>query len=57
MVVDNRIHTVLNALIQNPSISGVELQAEFGLTRKQLSYTLKKINDFLESSNLSLIHI
>ena len=55
MVVDNRIHTVLNALIQNPSISGVELQAEFGLTRKQLSYTLKKINDFLESSNLELI--
>ncbi|MCX8650523.1 BglG family transcription antiterminator [Gilliamella sp. B2776] len=55
MVVDKRIHTVLNALIQNPSISGVELQAEFGLTRKQLSYTFKKINDFLESSNLELI--
>lgn len=55
MVVDKRIHAVLNALIQNPSVSGVELQNKFGLTRKQLSYTLKKINDFLESSNLELI--
>ncbi|WP_223064575.1 BglG family transcription antiterminator [Frischella japonica] len=55
MVVDKRIHAVLNALIKNPSMSGVELQNEFGLTRKQLSYTVKKINDFLESSNLELI--
>lgn len=55
MVVDKRIHAVLNALIQNPSISGTELQSEFGLTRKQLSYTFKKINDFLESSNLESI--
>jgi len=47
MVVDKRIHAVLNALIQNPSMSGVELQSKFGLTRKQLSYTIKKINDFL----------
>lgn len=55
MVVDKRIYAVLNALIQNPSMSGVELQSKFGLTRKQLSYTIKKINDFLESSNLELI--
>jgi transcriptional antiterminator/mannitol/fructose-specific phosphotransferase system IIA component (Ntr-type) len=55
MVVDKRIHAVLKALIHNPNISGVELQSEFGLTRKQLSYTVKKINDFLESSNLGLI--
>ena len=47
MVIDKRIHVVLNALVQNPNITGVELQHEFGLTRKQLSYTLKKINDFL----------
>ena len=60
MVVDKRIYAVLNALIQNPSMSGVELQSKFGLTRKQLSYTIKKINDFLESSGierLSLIHL
>jgi transcriptional antiterminator/mannitol/fructose-specific phosphotransferase system IIA component (Ntr-type) len=55
MVVDKRIHAVLKALIHNPNMSGVELQSEFGLTRKQLSYTIKKINDFLESSNLELI--
>ncbi|OCG19846.1 BglG family transcription antiterminator [Gilliamella sp. App4-10] len=55
MVVDKRIHAVLKALIHNPNISGVELQSEFGLTRKQLSYTIKKINDFLQSSNLELI--
>lgn len=55
MVIDKRIHVVLNALVQNPNITGVELQHKFGLTRKQLSYTLKKINDFLESSNLELI--
>ncbi|OCG56705.1 BglG family transcription antiterminator [Gilliamella sp. Fer4-1] len=55
MVVDKRIHAVLKALIHHPNMSGVELQSEFGLTRKQLSYTIKKINDFLESSNLELI--
>ncbi|MWP61024.1 BglG family transcription antiterminator [Gilliamella sp. Pas-s25] len=55
MVVDKRIHAVLKALIHNPNMSGVKLQSEFGLTRKQLSYTIKKINDFLESSNLELI--
>ncbi|WP_085247725.1 BglG family transcription antiterminator [Gilliamella mensalis] len=55
MVVDKRIHAVLKALIHNPNMSGVELQSEFGLTRKQLSYTIKKINGFLESSNLELI--
>jgi transcriptional antiterminator/mannitol/fructose-specific phosphotransferase system IIA component (Ntr-type) len=55
MVIDKRIHAILKTLVHNPNISGVELQSKFGLTRKQLSYTIKKINDFLESSHLELI--
>ncbi|MDF7666485.1 BglG family transcription antiterminator [Orbaceae bacterium ESL0727] len=55
MVVDKRIHKILNAIVNNPSITGVELQTEFDLTRKQLSYTFKKINDFLESANFETI--
>lgn len=55
MVVDKRIHQILEAIVHNPSITGIELGTQFGLTRKQLSYTLKKINDFLESNHLEPI--
>lgn len=55
MVVDKRIHQVLDAVVQNPSITGIELEAKFSLTRKQLSYTLQKVNDFLESNHLEPI--
>lgn len=55
MVVDKRIHQVLEAIVQNPSTTGTELEAQLGLSRKQLSYTLQKVNDFLESNHLEPI--
>lgn len=55
MVVDKRIHQVLDAVVQNPSITGIELETKFSLTRKQLSYTLQKVNDFLETNHLEPI--
>lgn len=55
MAVDKRIHNVLEAIVRNPSITGIELESQFNLTRKQLSYTLQKVNDFLASSHLEPI--
>lgn len=42
MAVDKRVFTVLDAIVSDPSITGVALESEFNLTRKQLSYTIKK---------------
>lgn len=55
MVVDKAIHQILATIIHNPTITGIELEGQFGLTRKQLSYRLKKVNDFLESNHLEPI--
>lgn len=49
MVVDKRIHDILDAVVSNPTITGLELEAQFSLTRKQLSYAFKKVNDYLET--------
>lgn len=55
MAVDKRVFTVLDAIVSDPSITGVALESEFNLTRKQLSYTIKKINDYLESHHFETI--
>ncbi|WP_227743377.1 helix-turn-helix domain-containing protein [Hafnia alvei] len=55
MAVDKRVFTVLDAIVSDPSITGVALESEFNLTRKQLSYTIKKINDYLESNHFETI--
>ncbi|QIQ20459.1 BglG family transcription antiterminator [Zophobihabitans entericus] len=55
MIVDKRIHDVLDAIVSDPSITGVELEAQFKLTRKQLSYTIQKINDYLQSNQFEPI--
>ncbi|WP_392558722.1 BglG family transcription antiterminator [Orbus mooreae] len=55
MVVDKAIHQILAAIIHNPTITGIELESQFALTRKQLSYRLRKVNDFLESNHLEPI--
>ncbi|NLS52671.1 BglG family transcription antiterminator [Hafnia alvei] len=55
MAVDKRVFTVLDAIVSDPSITGVALESEFNLTRKQLSYTIKKINDYLESHHVETI--
>lgn len=55
MIVDKRIYDVLDAIVSDPSITGVELEAQFNLTRKQLSYTIQKINSYLESNHFEQI--
>lgn len=47
MVLDKRSYTILTAIAENPSIKGIELEKKFVLSRKQLSYTIQKINDYL----------
>lgn len=55
MAIDKRVFSVLDAIVNDPGITGVKLEAEYHLTRKQLSYTFKKINDYLESNHFEPI--
>ncbi|ENK3315194.1 hypothetical protein AB2982_004743 [Citrobacter freundii] len=51
MAMDKRVVAVLDAIVNDPGITGTKLEEQFCLTRKQLSYTLKKVNDYLESGD------
>ncbi|WP_240727817.1 hypothetical protein [Escherichia sp. E3659] len=51
-MIDNRIYAVLNAIVREPLITSGELCKKFELTRKQLSYTLHKLNDYLATKEL-----
>lgn len=55
MAMDKRVAAVLDAIVNEPGITGSRLEAQFRLTRKQLSYTLKKVNDYLETHHLDRI--
>ena len=56
MAMDKRVVEVLDAIVNDPSITGTKLEEQFCLTRKQLSYTLKKVNDYLESNHFDRIN-
>lgn len=56
MAMDKRVIAVLDAIVHNPGITGTKLEAQFCLTRKQLSYTLKKVNDYLEANHFDRIN-
>lgn len=56
MAMDKRVVAVLDAIVNDPGITGTKLEAQFCLTRKQLSYTLKKVNDYLESNHFDRIN-
>lgn len=47
MYLDERGYSVLELIVNNPAISGKEIENNLGLSRKQLSYTIEKINDYL----------
>lgn len=53
---DKRVVTVLDAIVNDPGITGSKLEKQFCLTRKQLSYTMKKVNDYLASNHFDGIH-
>lgn len=56
MAMDKRVVAVLDAIVNDPGITGTKLEEQFCLTRKQLSYTLKKVNDYLESNHFDRIN-
>lgn len=56
MAMDKRVVAVLDAIVNEPGITGTKLEEQFRLTRKQLSYTLKKVNDYLESNHFDRIN-
>lgn len=47
MSLDERGLKILRIIVDNPAISGSQLEKELGLSRKQVSYSLKKINFYL----------
>lgn len=52
MQLDERSANLFDELLRNPSVTSKELEEKYELTRRQLGYSVKKINDFLLSKNL-----
>ena len=46
MYLDERGYTVLKTIVNNPAITGKEVEASLQLSRKQLSYTIEKIEQY-----------
>ncbi|MBS3681911.1 BglG family transcription antiterminator [Ornithinibacillus massiliensis] len=55
MVLSDRYKMILDELTSNPSITSVALEKKFKLTRRQLGYSIQKINEWLMSNNLPVI--
>lgn len=55
MSLDDRGYRILKMLVDNPTILGSQLEKELGLSRKQLSYSLEKINYYLMENGLAEI--
>lgn len=55
MNLEDRNNQILMELINNPQITSKVLYERFNLSRSQLNYALKKINDFLEDGKLPKI--
>ncbi|MBC1926196.1 PTS sugar transporter subunit IIA, partial [Listeria innocua] len=55
MYMDERSLTLLQEVLKNPSISNQRLGEKFHLTRRQVSYSFKKINEWLLDNNYSSI--
>lgn len=47
MSLDDRGITILNIIVDNPAITGSQIEKELSISRKQLSYSLEKINYYL----------
>lgn len=55
MYLDERGYLVLKTIVNNPSITGKEVEQSLDLSRKQVSYTMDKINQYLADNGLSKI--
>ncbi|QCJ44221.1 PRD domain-containing protein [Bacillus sp. S3] len=52
MFLDDRSVNLLHELIKTPQIKNKELEDKFHLSRRQVSYSLEKINQWLQTKNL-----
>lgn len=55
MSLDERGLMILNTLVNNPAMTGAQLEKEVGLSRKQISYALEKINYYLNENGFEEI--
>ncbi|SFB00114.1 transcriptional antiterminator, BglG family [Lentibacillus halodurans] len=55
MPLSERDNKILDELIRNPGITSMLLEQKHSLTRRQLGYSINKINDWLMSKNLPSI--
>lgn len=53
--VSDRSKGILDELVNNPSITSMDLEKKFNLTRRQLGYSFDKINEWLMAKNLPAI--
>ncbi|MED3879527.1 BglG family transcription antiterminator [Priestia megaterium] len=51
MHLDERSNLILKRVVTNPGISNTELERKYHLSRRQISYSFTKINDWLKSNN------
>ncbi|MEW4278433.1 BglG family transcription antiterminator [Priestia megaterium] len=51
MHLDERSNLILKRVVSNPCISNSELERKYHLSRRQISYSFTKINDWLKSNN------
>ncbi|MFP8644095.1 BglG family transcription antiterminator [Priestia aryabhattai] len=51
MHLDERSNLILKRVVSNPGISNMELERKYHLSRRQISYSFTKINDWLKSNN------
>ncbi|MBO0958682.1 BglG family transcription antiterminator [Neobacillus sp. MM2021_6] len=52
MFLDDRSVNILHELIRTPQIKNKELEDKFNLSRRQVAYSLEKINQWLQTKNL-----
>ena len=50
MYLDSRSYMIFQEIVDNSSATGKGLEEKFHLTRKQLSYSFDKINDYLREN-------
>jgi transcriptional antiterminator/mannitol/fructose-specific phosphotransferase system IIA component (Ntr-type) len=55
MYLDERSNLILKEVVGNPDISNKELESKFHLSRRQISYSFTKINDWLKEKNYPII--
>lgn len=55
MKLDDRSNRILETLLSNPSMNSKDIEKKYHITRRQLGYSMDKINDWLMEGNLPVI--